>query len=123
MASAFSLAGLGLPAIGRPVAHPPTGPSREAILQWRERRAETSRRRTCFANFRLLQLPRLRWVWLRWRRLPPRPGAVGMVAGTTVGAGVARASWSAARLIMPAVMTAATCGAWSEPLGVRAGGW
>ena len=36
---------------------------------------------------------------------------------------VARASSSAAPPITPAAMAAATCGAWSGPPGVRAGGW
>ena len=57
----------------------------------------------------------------RWRRPPPLPGAVGtMAAGIImVGAGVARASLSAAPLIT-AAMAAAMCGGWlPTPWGPR----
>src|SRR6202012_4190885 len=68
----------------------------------------------CYANSRLLQLPRCRWARPHWRRPPPRPGvavagtvggmavAAGTVAGAAVGTtagaadGVLRASMSAA---------------------------
>src|SRR5882724_3367764 len=61
--------------------------------------AVTLRRRSCYANSRLLQLPRLRWAQPRWRRLPPRPGAAaGITVGImVVGVGAARASSSAVR--------------------------
>jgi hypothetical protein len=42
--------------------------------------APNPRRRPCYANSRLLQLPRLRWVRPRWRRPPPPPGAAGTAA-------------------------------------------
>src|SRR5258708_39668944 len=47
-------------------------------------------RRPCYANSRLLQLPRHRWVRPRWRRplLPPGAVTVGTTAdGTAGGAG------------------------------------
>src|SRR6266849_5496376 len=107
MAPAFSLAGLGFQAIGRSEAHPPSRAVTGGDVTNGAVGAETSRRRSCFANSRLLQLPRLRWASPRWHRLPPRPGAAGMVAGTMAGAGVARASSSAAPLITRAAMVTA----------------
>src|SRR4051812_28444427 len=78
--------------------------------------AEPLRRRPCYANFRLLQLPRLRWVWPRWRRPPPLPGAAtaGTAAGMAVGAGAAHASSSRDQ---PTATAAALCGGWSRHRG------
>ncbi len=45
-------------------------------------RAETLRRRSCYANSRLSQSPRFHWVRPHWRRPPPLPGVVGTAAGT-----------------------------------------
>jgi hypothetical protein len=76
-------------------------------------------RRPCYSNSRLLQLPRHRWVRLRWRRLPLPPGAVIRV-GTTVdgtAAGAVPASSSAGRPIMVLVTAAAMCGDWSQRRG------
>ena len=72
MPVSFSSAGLGLQ---QPNASPVREASRAASHRWRQRR-RTSRRRPCYANSRLLQLPRFRWVRPRWRRPPPPPGAV-----------------------------------------------
>ncbi len=81
-------------------------------------------RRPCYANSRLLQLPRHRWARRRWRRLPLPPGAatVGMVAGTAAaGAGAVHASSSVVRPIMVLVPAAAMCGDWSQRRGDLAG--
>jgi len=81
-------------------------------------------RRPCYANSRLLQLPRHRWVRPRWRRLPLPPGAV--TVGTTVdgtAAGAVPASSSVAPPIMAPVTAAAMCGDWSRRHGGLAGGW
>src|SRR5665213_2548570 len=96
------------------------------LPRWRLRR-RTLRRRPCYANSRLLQLPQLRWVWPRWPRLPRRPSPVtaGTVAdGMAVGM-AARASSSAARAIMATatLMAAAMCGGWSRRHGDPARGW
>src|SRR5258708_34194289 len=55
-------------------------------------------RRPCYANSRLLQLPRHRWVRPRWRRplLPPGAVTVGTTADGTA-AGAVPASSSAVR--------------------------
>src|SRR5881397_2140926 len=77
-------------------------------------------RRPCYANSRLLQLPRHRWARRRWRRLPLPPGAVtvGMVAGTAAaGAGAVDASSSAVLPIIVLVTAAAMCGDWSQRRG------
>src|SRR5437773_10438639 len=81
-------------------------------------------RRPCYANSRLLQLPRHRWRRRRWHRLPLPPGAVtvGMVAGTAAaGAGAVDASSSVVLPIMVLVTAAAMCGDWSQRRGDLAG--
>src|SRR6266404_1822845 len=86
--------------------------------------APNLRRRPCYANFRLLQLPRLRLQRPRWRRPPPLPGAV--MVGTVVGmaaAGAVPASSSVARPIMVTATAAAMCDDWSPRRGVPAGAW
>ena len=79
-------------------------------------------RRPCYANSRLLQLPRHRWARRRWHRLPLPPGAVTVgttVDGTAVGA--VPASSSVAPPIMAPVTAAAMCGDWSQRRGDLAG--
>src|SRR5258707_15451738 len=63
-------------------------------------------RRPCYANSRLLQLPRHRWVRPRWRRLLLPPGAV--TVGTTAdgtAAGAVPASSSAVRPTVTVTVT------------------
>src|SRR4030081_401782 len=85
--------------------------------------APNLRRRPCYANSRLLQLPQLRLQRRRWHRPRPPPGAAGTVDGITAGA--ARASTPVARPIMATTMVtaAAMCGDWSRRPGDPAGAW
>src|SRR5258708_5974981 len=86
--------------------------------------APNLRRRPCYANSHLLQLPRLRLQRPRWRRPPPLPGAV--MVGTVVGiaaAGAVPASSSVARPIMVTATAAAMSDDWSRRRGVPAGAW
>src|SRR4030081_1006964 len=86
--------------------------------------APNLRRRSCYANSRLLQSPRLRWVQLHWRRLPPR--RIGTVVGTAAagitadGAGVGPASTPEAPAMVMATAVAMRVD-WSRPPGVLAG--
>src|SRR5512140_676834 len=88
--------------------------------------APNPRRRPCYANSRLLQLPQLRSARPRWRPPPPPPGAAGTVAGMAAagivaGAGAVPASMSAAPPIM--ATAAVTSADWSRRHGAPAGGW
>jgi hypothetical protein len=94
--------------------------------------APNLRRRPCYANSRLLQLPRLRWVWPHWPQPPPLPGAVmagtaavGTVAGMAAGVGAVPAFSSVVRPITDKAMAmaAAMCGIWFRRRGARAGAW
>jgi len=92
--------------------------SREGLLM--APAAPYQRRRRCYANSRLLQLPRLRWQWRPWRPLPPLPGTVGMaVMAITAGVGAVPASTPPRLRIM--VTAAAMCGGWSRPHGALVG--
>jgi hypothetical protein len=86
--------------------------------------APNLRRRSCYVNSRLLQLPRPHWVQPRWRRPRPPPGAAmaGITAAGTMAAGVLAdpASTSEARATLTA---AAMRDDWSRRRGDPAGAW
>src|SRR5664279_5640961 len=105
---------------------PDVGPLTAALSPMAPRAPKPLRRRPCYANSRLLPLPRRRWQRRRWRRLQPPPGAAtaGTVDGmAAAGAGTVRAFSSAVRPTPMADTAAALCGDWSRPPGDRAGAW